>query len=114
MAFGLQVYDRDENLLMDTSSKSWMQVAVLNIPSGDTGSTIYFSGSSLPAGMELRVALQIISDVAVDEKQLVPSVSINQSTRVVIVTSTSGTTTNAETNTFNAYSAACKILILGR
>jgi len=114
MAFGLQVYDRDENLLMDTSSKSWMQVAVLNIPSGDTASTIYFSGNSLPAGMELRVALQIISDVAVDEKQLVPTVTINNSVRSVLITSTSGTTTNSENNTFNAYSAACKILILGR
>ncbi len=114
MAFGMQTFDRDGNITMDTTSASWMQVAVLDIPAGDTSSTIYFMGNSLPPGMELRVAMQIINDVAIDEKQLIPNVSINTSSRSVTITSTSGTSTNSEQDTFNAYSAACKILILGR
>lgn len=114
MAFGMQVIDRNGLTTLDTSDSTWMQVAFLSIGKGDTASTVTFDGGSLPAGMVLKVALQILSDIPSAEKQLVPSVSINSSTRVVTVTTTSGTTTDSEQRTFPAYSAACSILILGR
>lgn len=114
MAYGIQTFDRAGIKTMDTSSASWVQVAVLSIGKGDSASTVTFNGGSLPAGMQLRVALQVIDDLPTAEKQVVPTVSINPSTRVVTVQSVSSTTVNSEQETFPAYSAACTIIILGR
>ena len=114
MAFGMQVIDRNGLTTLDTGDSTWMQVAFLSIGKGDSPATVTFNGGSLPTGMVLKAALQVLSDIPTAEKQLVPSVSINTSTRVVTVTTTSGTTTDSEQRTFPAYSAACSILILGR
>lgn len=117
MAYGMQVYDRSGNTTLDTSSATWVQVALLSIGKGDSASTVNFDGASLPAGMQLKVALQVIDDLPTDEKQIVPTVTVVNSpdnARSVTVQSASGTTTNSENETYPAYSAACTIIILGR
>lgn len=117
MAFGLKTFDRSGALNLDTTSATWVQITVLDIPEGTTSTTTTFDGSSLPPGMELRCALQIINDISVTEKQLVPTVTTvntNDASRSVTIQTTSGTNTNAEGQTVLAYSAACKAIILGR
>jgi len=117
MAIGLKTFDRSGTLNLDTTSATWVQVALLDIPSGDTSTTVSYDGSALPAGMELRAALQTITDIPGSQKQLTPTVVVNNTndaSRSVTVTSTSGTSTNADGNTVPAFSAAAKIIILGR
>lgn len=117
MAFGMKCIDKNGLTTLDTSDSSWMQVALLSIGKGDSSSTVTFDGASLPAGMQLKVALQILSDIPSDEKQLIPTVTVvnsPDSSRSVTVQSVSGTTTDSEQGTHPAYSAACSILILGR
>ena len=117
MAMGLKTFDRSGTLNLDTTSATWVQVALLEIPSGDTATTVTFSGASLPPGMELRCALLIINDIPIAQKQLTPGVTVtngSDSTRSVTVISQVGTSTNSENETVEAFSAACKIIILGR
>jgi hypothetical protein len=118
MAFGLKTFDRSGALNLDTTSSTWVQIAVLDIPEGSTATTTTFSGANLPPGMEIKCALQIINDLPLEEKQLVPTVTTvntNDASRAITIQTTSGTSTNTDGETgIESYSAACKAIILGR
>ena len=117
MSMGLKVFDRSNTLTFDSTALTWTLVAALDIGSGASSQTVTYDGSSLPPGMELKVALQIIDNLPLSQKQLVPTVTVvntNDASRSVTVTTQTGTSTNSEGESVPAYSAACKILILGR
>lgn len=114
---GLKTFDRNGNVNFDTTSATWVQVAILDIGAGDISQTVTFSGANLPAGMEIRAASLIVNNIPAGHKQLVPSITVdntNDASRSVTIQTTSGTATNSEGETVTSFSAPCKIIILGR
>jgi len=114
MAFGLKILAKNGTTVrLDTTSVTETIVDSFTVPEG-TAATITKTYADVASDMVLSVAILQITNVVTTEKQLIPTVTINQSAKTVTVTGTSSTATSQQGITINILSTECRIIVLGK
>ncbi len=113
MSHGLKILAKDGTTVrLDTSSVTKTIIDSFTVAEGTAGS-ITKTYSSIASDMDISVTLLQISTVSTYNKQLIPTVTINQAAKSVTVTGSTATTTTQEGYTRSILSVECRVIVLG-